>query len=108
MLRTLLPIIFAGLTTAGAAAHPAATSITLKPESAINVSRQPASTDAVRIVAQRELLMQRDSSSFAAGKQSQSSSESKTTSGKNSYGMLFATLFIMAAIAVRRQRSRRL
>jgi hypothetical protein len=91
MHRALVSTIFAGLV-ASAHAHPKATPPLIKPEAATQVALQK-SSDVVKVRAPQEL-------SATTVKESSSPVESRW--GK--YGTLVATLVVMCAIALRRQR----
>jgi hypothetical protein len=94
MHRALVSTIFAGLFAFVAAAHshPKTTPPIIKPEASAQVTLQSAS-DAVKVRAPRELAV-------TAAKAGAPPAES----GWSKYGTLLATLVVMGAIAVRRQR----
>jgi hypothetical protein len=96
MHRALVSTVLAGLIAfvASAHAHPKTTTPIIKPEAATQVTLQKASdTVAVKVRAPREL-------SVTAIKESPPPAES----GWGKYGTLLATLVVMCAIALRRQR----
>jgi hypothetical protein len=94
MHRALVSTIFAGLIAfvASAHAHPKTTPPIIKPEAAAQVTLQKAS-DTVKVRAPRELPV-------TSIKESARPAES----GWGKYGTLLATLVVMCAIALRRQR----
>lgn len=91
MHRALVSIVFAGLV-ASAHAHPKTTSPIITSEAVTQLTLQKTS-DTVKVRAPRE-------SAAATIKESPSAVES----GWGKYGTLLATLVVMFAIAVRRQR----
>lgn len=94
MHRALASVIFAGLA-ASASAHPTTTAIIAKPRAAAQLQRTPG-IESVKVSVPRNI-------SVAAPNKDIQSAEP----GRSPYGMLLATLVVMAAIAVRRQRTGR-
>ena len=94
MHRALASVIFAGLA-ASASAHPTTTAIIAKPQTTTQFKR-PSDVEAVNV------SLPRNVSVAAPGKNTAS-----VESDRSPYGMLLATLAVMAAIAVRRQRTGR-
>lgn len=98
MYRALASVIFAGFA-ASAYAHPTttATAIIVKPQTTTPFKR-PSGVEAVKVSLPRNV-------SVAAS--SKSAAPAPVESERSPYGMLFATVAVMAAIAVRRQRTGR-
>ena len=96
MYRALASVIFAGLVTS-AYAHPAATATFVKPQTTMPFNRQPA-VEAVKVSLPR---------SVSVAAPSKSAVPAPVESDRSPSGMLFATVAVMAAIAVRRQRTGR-
>lgn len=96
MHRALASVIFAGLA-ASAYAHPAANAIIVKPQTTTPLKR-PSGVEAVKVSLPRNV-------SVAAS--SKSAAPAPVESDRSPYGMLFATVAVMVAIAVRRQRTGR-
>jgi hypothetical protein len=96
MYRALASVIFAGLA-ASAYAHPTTTAIIVKPQTTTPFKR-PSGVEAVKV------SLPRNVSVAASGK---SAAPAPVESDRSPYGMLFATVAVMAAIAVRRQRTGR-
>ena len=94
MHRALASVILAGLA-ASAFAHPTTTAIIAKPQTTTPFMR-PSDVEAVKV------SLPRNVSVTAPGKNTAS-----VESDRSPYGMLLATLAVMAAIAVRRQRTGR-
>jgi hypothetical protein len=95
MHRALVSVIFAGLIAfvASAHAHPKATQPIIKPEAAVTQVTMQKASDSVKVRAPRELPV-------AVIKES----DPPAVSGWGKYGTLLATLVVMCAIALRRQR----
>jgi hypothetical protein len=91
MHRALVSVIFAGLV-ASAHANPKATPPIITPEAVTQVALQKTS-DVVKVRAPRELFPTTAKESTA-----------QVESGWGKYGTLLATLVVMCAIALRRQR----
>lgn len=102
MYRALASVIFAGLA-ASAYAHPTttatatATAIIVKPQTTTPFKR-PSGVEVVKVSLPRNV-------SVAAS--TKSAAPAPMESERSPYGMLFATVAVMAAIAVRRQRTGR-
>ena len=94
MYRALASVILAGLA-ASASAQPTTTAIIAKPQTTTHFKRQ-SGVEAVKVSLPRN-------GSVAASSKNPTPAEP----GRSPYGMLFATLAVMAAIAVRRQRAGR-
>jgi hypothetical protein len=94
MNRTLVSIIFAGLV-ASAQAHPKTTPPVIEPEAVAQVTLQK-TAEVVKVRASREL---------PAAATKASAPPAKSTWGK--YGTLLATIVVICAIALRRQRLER-
>jgi hypothetical protein len=97
MHRALVSTIFAGLiafvASAHAHPHPKVTQPIIKPEAAVTQVTMQKASDTVKVRAPRELPV-------AVIKETASPAES----GWGKYGTLLATLVVMCAIALRRQR----
>ena len=94
MYRALASVILAGLA-ASASAHPTTTAIIAKPQTTTQFKR-PSDVEAVKVSLPHHVSV------AAPGKNTAS-----VESDRSPYGMLLATLAVMAAIAVRRQRTGR-
>ena len=95
MHRALASVIFAGLA-ASAYAHPTPTAaaIIVKTQATTPFKRSP-DVEAVKVSLPRNM---------SVAPSSKSSAPSPSETDRSPYGMLFATVAVMAAIAVRRQR----
>ena len=100
MYRALASVIFAGLA-ASASAHPSTTAIIAKPQTTTQFKR-PSGVNAVKAVKAVKVSLPRNGSVAVSSK-----NPTPAESGRSPYGMLIATLAVMAAIAVRRQRTGR-